>query len=67
MSIKLKKKITSKTKAILPVHLFGLAADMNPIIDIAKKYNLYVVEDAACGFGSKYNDKHVELSETQDV
>ena len=55
----IEKKITSRTKAILPVHLFGLAADMNPIIDIAKKYNLYVVEDAACGFGSKYNDKHV--------
>ncbi len=55
----IEKKITPKTKAILPVHLFGLAAEMNPILDIAKKYNLWVVEDAACGFGSKYKNKHV--------
>ena len=53
------KHITSKTKAIIPVHLFGLSADMNPIIEIAKKYNLWVVEDAACGFGAKYYGTHV--------
>jgi dTDP-4-amino-4,6-dideoxygalactose transaminase len=55
----IESKITSKTKAILPVHLFGLSADMNPILDLARKYNLFVVEDAACGFGSKYKGKHV--------
>ncbi len=55
----IEKKITSRTKAILPVHLFGLAVDMEPLMNIAKKYNLYVIEDAACGFGSKYNNKHV--------
>lgn len=54
----LESKITPKTKAILPVHLFGLAADMNPILDLAKKHNLFVVEDAACGFGSRYHGKH---------
>ncbi len=55
----LEEKITPKTKAIIPVHLFGLSADMDPIMKIAKKYNLIVVEDAACGFGSRYKNKHV--------
>ncbi len=56
---KIERLITSKTKAILPVHLFGYPADMESILFIAKKYNLLVVEDAACGFGSKINGKHV--------
>ena len=51
--------ITSKTKAILPVHLFGMAADMEPINAFAKQYKLWVVEDAACGFGSRYQEQHV--------
>ena len=55
----LESKITKKTKAILPVHLFGLSADLDSIMTIAKKYNLWTVEDAACGFGSKYKGKHV--------
>jgi perosamine synthetase len=55
----IESKITSKTKAILPVHLFGLSADMQPIIELAKKHNLWVVEDAACGFGAKYKGEHV--------
>jgi dTDP-4-amino-4,6-dideoxygalactose transaminase len=53
------KLITSKTKAILPVHLFGLAADMEAIQNLANKHNLWVVEDAACGFGSRIGGKHV--------
>lgn len=52
-------KISSKTKAILPVHLFGLSANMDPINEIAKKYNLWVIEDAACGFGAIYKGRHV--------
>jgi len=52
-------KITSKTKAILPVHLFGLSADMSPINEIARRHNLWVVEDAACGFGATYFGQHV--------
>ena len=52
-------KITSRTKAILPVHLFGLAADMTPILEIANKHGLQVVEDAACGFGAYYHGNHV--------
>ena len=55
----IESKITSRTKAILPVHLFGLSANLDPILKIAKRHNLWVIEDAACGFGSKYNDKHV--------
>ena len=52
-------KITEKTKVILPVHLFGLSVDMDPIVKLAKKYNLLIVEDAACGFGSMYHGNHV--------
>ena len=55
----IESKITDRTKAILPVHLFGLSADMDPIVELAKKHNLWIVEDAACGFGSKYKDAHV--------
>ena len=55
----IESKITSKTKAILPVHLFGLSANMDPIINLAKKHELLIVEDAACGFGSKYKGQHV--------
>lgn len=53
------RKITSRTKAILPVHLFGLSADMDPVMDLARKHGLWVVEDAACGFGSTYQGQHV--------
>tara|TARA_A100001388_G_scaffold272416_1_gene252685 strand:+ start:122 stop:1312 length:1191 start_codon:yes stop_codon:yes gene_type:complete len=56
---KIEERITDRTKAILPVHLFGLPAAMNEILKIARKYNLVVVEDAACGFGSKLNQTHV--------
>lgn len=52
-------KITSRTKAIIPVHLFGLSADMTAINRIAKEHDLWVIEDAACGFGSRYHGQHV--------
>ena len=51
--------ITKRTVGILPVHLFGLAADMDPVMAIAKKHGLWVVEDAACGFGATYRGQHV--------
>ena len=54
----IQEKITTHTKAILPVHLFGLAADMKAINSIAQANNLWVVEDAACGFGSRYHGQH---------
>lgn len=55
----LEAKITSRTKAILPVHLFGFPAEMDEIMRIAKRHNLAVIEDAACGFGSRYRGRHV--------
>jgi len=55
----IESRITKKTRAILPVHLFGLAADMDSILAIARRHHLWVVEDAACGFGAKYHGKHV--------
>src|SRR5262249_4195788 len=50
--------ITEKTVGIIPVHLFGLCADLNPILEIARRHNLWVVEDAACGFGAWYHGAH---------
>ncbi|MEO6231319.1 MAG: DegT/DnrJ/EryC1/StrS family aminotransferase [Ferruginibacter sp.] len=50
----LEKAITPKTKAIIPVHLYGHAADMEKIMQIANKYNLYVIEDNAQGIGCDY-------------
>ncbi len=54
---KIQEAITEKTKAILPVHLYGLPAEMNSIMEIAKKHNLYVIEDCAQSILAKYNGK----------
>lgn len=54
----LERAITKKTKAIMPVSLFGVSADMNPIMAIAKKHGLKVVEDAACATGAWYHGHH---------
>ena len=51
--------ITDKTKAIMPVHLQGRPADMDPIMEIAKRHNLYVIEDAAQAHGTLYKGKKV--------
>ncbi len=51
---KIEEKITEKTKAILPVHIFGQTADMDPIHEIAKKHNLIVIEDACQAVGAEY-------------
>ncbi len=51
-------KISNKTKAIIPVHLFGQMADMDPIMEIASSRNLIVIEDAAQSIGAKYKGRH---------
>ncbi len=53
----IKKAITPKTKAIVPVHLFGLAANMDEIMEVAEQHNLYVIEDNAQGIGADYTSK----------
>jgi dTDP-4-amino-4,6-dideoxygalactose transaminase len=52
----IEKRITPKTKAIIPVHLYGQSADMDRIMEIAKKHNLIVIEDAAQAIGTQYKD-----------
>ncbi len=54
---KIEEKITPKTKAVMAVHIYGLPTDMNPIFELAKKYDLKIIEDAAQAHGLKYYDK----------
>lgn len=56
---KIEEKITSRTKAIMPVHIFGQAADMDEINKIAKKHNLLVIEDACQAIGGTYKGRNV--------
>lgn len=55
----IEEKITAKSKAIMPVHLYGQACDMDPIMEIAGKHNLFVVEDCAQAHGATYKGKKV--------
>ena len=57
--LKIEEKITKKTKAIMPVHLYGQACDMDAIMEIARKNHLYVVEDCAQAHGATYKGKRV--------
>ncbi len=54
---RIEEKITNRTKVIMPVHLYGQACDMDPIMEIARKHNLYVVEDCAQAHGAMYKGK----------
>ena len=54
---KIEKKITKRTKAIMPVHIYGLPVDMDPVIKLAKKHNLFIVEDAAESTGAEYKGR----------
>ncbi|MBS3738598.1 DegT/DnrJ/EryC1/StrS family aminotransferase [Mesohalobacter halotolerans] len=63
----IEKAITPKTKAIVPVHLFGHAANMDAIMDLAVKHNLYVIEDNAQGIGSSYHYKDGSSQKTGTI
>jgi dTDP-4-amino-4,6-dideoxygalactose transaminase len=56
---KIEEAITSKTTAIIPVHEFGQSAQMDKILEICNKYNLKLIEDAACALGTEYKNKKV--------
>lgn len=55
----IEERITDKTRAIIPVHLYGHPADMDPILDIARKHDLKILEDAAQAHGARYKSKRV--------
>lgn len=60
---KIEEAITEKTKAIIPVHLYGQACDMDSIIEIARKYNLKIIEDACQAHGALYKEKRVPIGD----
>jgi UDP-2-acetamido-2-deoxy-ribo-hexuluronate aminotransferase len=64
---KIEEVITAKTKAIVPVHLYGQAADMNEIMSIAKKHNLFVVEDNAQAIGCDYELSNGKIAKTGTI
>src|SRR6266700_8253245 len=55
----LEEAVSSRTKAIIPVHLFGQSADMDPILEFAREHDIFVIEDAAQAHGAKYKGRNV--------
>lgn len=58
-AVQIEGAISKHTRAIIPVHLYGQPVDLDPIISLAKKYNLYVIEDSAQSHGAKYKGKRI--------
>ncbi len=63
----IERAITNKTKAIVPVHLYGQSADMEPIMKLAEKYNLYVIEDNAQAIGADYTFSDGRIAKTGTI
>ncbi len=63
----IKKAITNKTKAIVPVHLYGQSSDMEPIMKLAEKHNLYVIEDNAQAIGADYTFSDGRIAKTGTI
>lgn len=63
----IKKAITPKTKAIVPVHLFGQSADMDTIMEIAREHDLYVIEDNAQAIGGNYHSREAKTYKTGTI
>jgi len=57
--LKVEPAITSRTRAIIPVHLYGQPADLDPLMEIAKRHNLYLIEDAAQAHGAEYRGRRI--------
>ncbi|MGD2097251.1 MAG: DegT/DnrJ/EryC1/StrS family aminotransferase [Desulfobacterales bacterium] len=53
----IKEKISEKTKAIIPAHMYGVPVDMDPLVELARKHNIYIIEDACQAFGATYKGK----------
>lgn len=60
----IEKKITPRTKAIIPVHLYGQICEMDKIIEIAKRYNLFIIEDAAQAIDAEHKNRKLPIYET---
>lgn len=63
----IEKAITSKTKAVVPVHLYGQSCDMEPIMKLAEKYNLFVIEDNAQAIGADYTFSNGRVAKTGTI
>lgn len=55
----IKEKISEKTRAIIPAHIYGVPVDMDPLMELARKHNIYIIEDACQAFGATYKGKKV--------
>jgi len=64
---KIEEKITSRTKAIIPVHTYGHPTDMDPITEIARTYELFVIEDGTHAIGSRYKGRRVPLGGERNI